>query len=391
METESLREDLEYKYTELEMMKKKFVSQLESLGKFSKQLRQKDIELIKLQEKLEMDKTEVEHEKSKIQEEENKHSSKIQKIKDKVTEICPDVGNSVIELKPRSSVDMNTSVGRFSPILAQIRTSTPVVNTRPPENDELSNLQAELSMLESLPQDSNTMLRINRIKTQISTIRSMTAIGNSIRNSVNNSRFGLEHKRGGSSNNGENSFYGSLNRSGCSSPVIPDASAGTYGSKRMTPRPPAPAPKKNNGAKLQEFNEEIETIRGQFKDYEAKLKEREDMLDERENRLKRNWMRAPNANELMDIVQKETKYFNIVKKEYEKKNEDLNCELVNVAKKAAEHKLLVNYHGAYKPSGLHRKYPNVINRESVRGLEYNKFSRPFNQNRHLEILSKGLN
>jgi alpha-glucosidase len=47
-----------------------------------------------------------------------------------------------------------------------------------------------------------------------------------------------------------------------------------------------------------------------------------------------------------------------------------------IAKKAAEHKLLVNYHGAYKPAGLHRKYPNVINREAVRGLEYNKFARP---------------
>ena len=46
-----------------------------------------------------------------------------------------------------------------------------------------------------------------------------------------------------------------------------------------------------------------------------------------------------------------------------------------ISKAAAEHKLLVNYHGAYKPAGLHRKYPNVINRESVRGLEYNKFSR----------------
>jgi alpha-glucosidase len=48
-----------------------------------------------------------------------------------------------------------------------------------------------------------------------------------------------------------------------------------------------------------------------------------------------------------------------------------------VARAAAEHQLLVNYHGAYKPSGLHRKYPNVINRESVRGLEYNKFSAPY--------------
>ena len=48
-----------------------------------------------------------------------------------------------------------------------------------------------------------------------------------------------------------------------------------------------------------------------------------------------------------------------------------------IAQAAAEHQLLVNYHGAYKPAGLHRKYPNVINRESVRGLEYNKFSRPY--------------
>ncbi len=47
-----------------------------------------------------------------------------------------------------------------------------------------------------------------------------------------------------------------------------------------------------------------------------------------------------------------------------------------IAKAAAEHKLLVNFHGAYKPAGLHRKYPNVINREGVRGLEYNKFSKP---------------
>lgn len=45
-----------------------------------------------------------------------------------------------------------------------------------------------------------------------------------------------------------------------------------------------------------------------------------------------------------------------------------------IARAAAQHHLLVNFHGAYKPAGLHRKYPNVINRESVRGLEYNKFN-----------------
>lgn len=46
------------------------------------------------------------------------------------------------------------------------------------------------------------------------------------------------------------------------------------------------------------------------------------------------------------------------------------------AKMAAENKLMLNFHGAYKPTGLSRTYPNVINYEGVRGLEYNKFAEP---------------
>lgn len=44
-----------------------------------------------------------------------------------------------------------------------------------------------------------------------------------------------------------------------------------------------------------------------------------------------------------------------------------------IAEQAAKHKMLVDYHGAYKPSGLRRKYPNVITREGVRGLEQSKW------------------
>ncbi|MEO0470125.1 MAG: glycoside hydrolase family 97 catalytic domain-containing protein [Bacteroidota bacterium] len=47
-----------------------------------------------------------------------------------------------------------------------------------------------------------------------------------------------------------------------------------------------------------------------------------------------------------------------------------------IAEAAADHKLLVNFHGAYKPTGMQRAFPNVINHEAVRGLEYNKFSKP---------------
>lgn len=44
-----------------------------------------------------------------------------------------------------------------------------------------------------------------------------------------------------------------------------------------------------------------------------------------------------------------------------------------VAAEAAKRELLVNYHGAYKPSGLNRKYPNVVNYEGVKGLENSKW------------------
>jgi len=53
-------------------------------------------------------------------------------------------------------------------------------------------------------------------------------------------------------------------------------------------------------------------------------------------------------------------------------------EMVNfyhrVVKKAAEHKLIVDFHGAYKPTGIRRTYPNLITREGVMGLEYVKWS-----------------
>ncbi len=44
-----------------------------------------------------------------------------------------------------------------------------------------------------------------------------------------------------------------------------------------------------------------------------------------------------------------------------------------VAQECAKRKLLVDFHGAYKPAGLRSKYPNVITREGLRGLEQNKW------------------
>ncbi len=45
-----------------------------------------------------------------------------------------------------------------------------------------------------------------------------------------------------------------------------------------------------------------------------------------------------------------------------------------IAKKAAEYHLLVDYHGVFKPTGLQRTYPNVIGYEGVKGLENVKWA-----------------
>jgi alpha-glucosidase len=46
----------------------------------------------------------------------------------------------------------------------------------------------------------------------------------------------------------------------------------------------------------------------------------------------------------------------------------------STAKKAAEHHLVVDFHGAFKPDGMRRTFPNVLTREGVMGAEYNKWS-----------------
>jgi alpha-glucosidase len=45
-----------------------------------------------------------------------------------------------------------------------------------------------------------------------------------------------------------------------------------------------------------------------------------------------------------------------------------------VVQKAAEHHLMIDFHGAFKPDGLRRTYPNLLTREGVMGLEYSKWS-----------------
>ena len=46
------------------------------------------------------------------------------------------------------------------------------------------------------------------------------------------------------------------------------------------------------------------------------------------------------------------------------------------AETAAKYHMMLDFHGTYKPTGLHRTYPNVINYEGVHGLEQMKWAAP---------------
>ncbi|MGP8242937.1 MAG: glycoside hydrolase family 97 protein [Bryobacteraceae bacterium] len=45
-----------------------------------------------------------------------------------------------------------------------------------------------------------------------------------------------------------------------------------------------------------------------------------------------------------------------------------------VVEAAAAHRLMIDFHGAYKPDGIGRTWPNLLTREGVMGLEYSKWS-----------------
>ncbi len=64
-------------------------------------------------------------------------------------------------------------------------------------------------------------------------------------------------------------------------------------------------------------------------------------------------------------------------------------EMVNwyhdIIKCAAENQLLVDFHGAYKPDGIIRTWPNMITREGVMGNEYYKFSDKMNPEHNVTL------
>lgn len=89
------------------------------------------------------------------------------------------------------------------------------------------------------------------------------------------------------------------------------------------------------------------------------------------NTLKDQWQEAFDLFERWGIKGIKTDFMN--------RDDQLMVEFYEaVAKKAAEKKMVVNFHGAYKPCGLSRKYPNVLTREAL--IEFEQSGVSYNDN-----------
>ena len=72
-----------------------------------------------------------------------------------------------------------------------------------------------------------------------------------------------------------------------------------------------------------------------------------------------------------------------IKTDFMNRDDQLMVEFYEaIAKKTAEKKMVLNFHGAYKPCGLSRKYPNVLTREALIEFEQSGVSNNDNPEHH---------
>ncbi|MBR4611280.1 MAG: glycoside hydrolase family 97 catalytic domain-containing protein, partial [Kiritimatiellae bacterium] len=58
---------------------------------------------------------------------------------------------------------------------------------------------------------------------------------------------------------------------------------------------------------------------------------------------------------------------------HDRQDQWMVCWYEKVARAAARHRIMVNFHGSHRPTGTERTWPNILTREGIRGNEMSKF------------------
>ena len=118
-----------------------------------------------------------------------------------------------------------------------------------------------------------------------------------------------------------------------------------------------------------------------WEDWDQKWKTVEDIVDYAAEKRVDVWV-WKNWNEIKDAETRREFFENVkdigvvgVKIDYmDSESQDVVNFYTAARKDAAREELMVNFHGAFKPTGTWRTFPNEMTREGIRGLEYNKFN-----------------
>ncbi|WP_028920092.1 glycoside hydrolase family 97 protein [Pseudoxanthomonas suwonensis] len=69
----------------------------------------------------------------------------------------------------------------------------------------------------------------------------------------------------------------------------------------------------------------------------------------------------------------------------ERDDQEMVAFIHRMARSAAQHRLMLDLHGMYRPTGLERTWPNLLTSEGVLGAEYNKWSRRITPEHNLTL------
>ncbi|CAG9322249.1 unnamed protein product [Blepharisma stoltei] len=349
-EVKKMKEELEWQINEMQITKNQYKNKLNEMQQ-QQALFQQQANLIKAKTvELEKDKENFEKEKEKLVQEKKDFEEKQSKLKN-------DIRNTFSRHNRGASGDF------FRPPKSRKNSEKCYYSSRegtpePIIDEEADALYEELQKAQALLQTANAenadsiVIKINRIKTQLSNLRSAKALNhfqahsNSIQHVINTMEKQFETRDIRKASpvprkaviSTPSDFAPKDNKilNGLQVPknlcATPDKLIASFSESNFCRKSPIPItkPVQNLNPAL---DAEIETLKKHLRLKEIRLKEKEKEIFDKEIMLQKTWMKEPDADQLIPMVQKELIYIQSLKQNLELKQKDIERDQYLLLKK----------------------------------------------------------
>ncbi|CAG9320933.1 unnamed protein product [Blepharisma stoltei] len=343
---EKIKEELEWQINEVQVIKNQYNKKLNQLLQQT-DLFQQQANLIKIKT------AELEKDISKFNEEKRIFEEKQVKIKDEIK------STFIQHSREPSGEWLRTIKGRHKTEKSylDLRDSTPDPITDENAQALYEELQKAQALLQgTIPENADSVvIKINRIKTQISNLRSAKALNNfqvhsnSIKNAIHSmeKQFETRDIRKASPapkmpmissitpepiSDNTKIFHKLENLDKSPKPLPHDKLINSVSEANLNVKPPIPNPKIIKNSNLA-IDSEIENLKKHLRLKEIRLEEKEKEIFDKEMRLHKTWMKQPDANQLIPMVQKELIFIQNLKQNLELKQKEIERDQFLLLKK----------------------------------------------------------